>query len=131
MHRFSWRKLLKEKSTTTEKKLGSPPNSFYTLFDNDSLVIIDVLMPIFDGVDVAMRIRFSRPDMPIVLTGFIPPAGADAILTQPLGFVFQPVDGPELLATMRRLLPDSSSHCERVKIEVHRRDSILISGMPV
>ena len=36
MHRFSWRKLLKGKSTTTEKKLGSPPNSFYTLFDNDS-----------------------------------------------------------------------------------------------
>jgi CheY-like chemotaxis protein len=71
------------------------------------LIIVDVLMPMFAGVDVAASIRRTRPHIPLILTGYMPPVGADAILQQPLGFVFQPVDPPELLLNVRRLLPQS------------------------
>lgn len=75
--------------------------------DRFDLIIVDVLMPMFAGVDVAASIRRTRPHIPVILTGYMPPVGADAILNQPLAFVFQPVDPPELLLSVRRLLPQS------------------------
>ena len=83
------------------------------------LVITDVLLPAFDGVDVASKVRLAWPDMPIIFTGYMPPIGADAILKQPLGFVFQPINRLELLSSVRRLYPqpeDTSS----ILIEVRR-----------
>ena len=75
--------------------------------DQVELIIVDVFMPMFAGVDVAASIRRTRPHIPLILTGYMPPVGADAILQQPLGFVFQPVDPPELLLNVRRLLPQN------------------------
>ena len=69
------------------------------------LVITDVLLPTIGGVDVAARIRCVKPDIPIILTGFLPPIHADAILRQPICFVFQPIDQHELLLSVDRLLP--------------------------
>jgi hypothetical protein len=39
MRRLSWRKPLRVKNTTTARKSGSPPKSFYPLFDNGSLSV--------------------------------------------------------------------------------------------
>ena len=42
------------------------------------LIIVDVLMPMFAGVDVAASIRRTRPQIPLLLTRYMPPDGADA-----------------------------------------------------
>jgi CheY-like chemotaxis protein len=85
------------------------------------LVVTDVFMPVFDGLLVAARIRIAWPDMPIIFTGYMPPVGADAVLRQPLGFVLEPIDPAELLATVRRVFPDNGTVAE---IPVQRAHSI-------
>jgi DNA-binding NtrC family response regulator len=77
-------------------------------------------MPMFAGVDVAASIRRMRPHIPLILTGYMPPVGADAILQQPLGFVFQPVDPPELLLNVRRLLPQNEERTRDCMGNKHR-----------
>ena len=63
-------------------------------------------MPVFDGVDVAFKVRLAWPDMPIILTGYMPPIGADAISETASRICLS----TDRFARVRRLYPQARRH---------------------
>lgn len=70
------------------------------------LVICDLMLPGWDGLEVVARIRARRPHVPIVLvTGYATQASADlALATGATAFLAKPFDEEELLDKVRRVL---------------------------
>lgn len=69
-----------------------------------ALAVTDVVMPRLDGLALAATLRTFRPDLRILLmSGF-----SDALAARPLppdaAFIATPIDLPEFVASVRRLL---------------------------
>jgi PAS domain S-box-containing protein len=75
------------------------------------LMITDVVMPEIDGLELAERVRMTRPDLPVL---FISGYTSDEVMRRGAGlpsgaFVHKPVASDELLAAVRRLLDAASA----------------------
>ena len=70
------------------------------------LVLCDLMLPGWDGLEVVARIRARRPDVPIVLvTGYATRGSAElALATGATAFLAKPFDEEELLDQVRRVL---------------------------
>jgi DNA-binding response OmpR family regulator len=71
------------------------------------LVICDLMLPGFSGLDALRAIRARRPGLPIVMTtGYATPEQEDLLLAAgATAFLPKPFDDAELLALVRRVLP--------------------------
>jgi CheY-like chemotaxis protein len=68
-------------------------------------MLLDVQMPVMNGVDAYARIRAIAPELPIVLgTGFVGDAELDALrATGADDLLTKPYDSPALIARLHRL----------------------------
>jgi len=81
-------------------------NLFREYSDKFSLAVLDVMMPRQNGVETAINLRKSSPDLPILFaTGYDKHAVSDEILSQPrTGLISKPWKVEVLQATMKSLL---------------------------
>jgi CheY-like chemotaxis protein len=69
------------------------------------LVITDLEMPKLNGFDLASVIRAKWPHIPILIISAYISQDAPRILDGNVEFIRKPIDPPDLIATVRRLLP--------------------------
>ena len=69
------------------------------------LVITDLAMPRLTGFDLIGQIRSVCPDIPILIISGHISQDAERISDGNAEFMHKPVDPPDLIATVRRLLP--------------------------
>jgi CheY-like chemotaxis protein len=70
------------------------------------LVITDLVMPKLNGFLLVAQIRATRPRMPVLLiSGYLSQDGGRIISSGSAEFMHKPIDEPELIATVKRLLP--------------------------
>ena len=69
------------------------------------LVITDLVMPKLTGFDLIGQIRSVCPDVPILIISGHISQDAERISDGNAEFMHKPVDPPDLIATVRRLLP--------------------------
>src|SRR6266508_3787026 len=68
------------------------------------LVITDLVMPKLNGFDLVGQIRSKWPDIPILIISAHISQDAERISAGNAEFMYKPVDPPDLIATVRRLL---------------------------
>ncbi len=72
------------------------------------LVISDILMPNLNGYALVSRIRAKWPNMPIILmSGYLSPDAAKAMLNGSVDFIPKPIDPKTLIETIQRRMPQS------------------------
>ena len=70
------------------------------------LVITDLVMPRLNGCELVAQIRSKRPHIPILLiSAYLSQGGGKIIFSGNAEFMQKPIDPPDLIATVRRLLP--------------------------
>jgi two-component system, OmpR family, response regulator len=69
------------------------------------LVITDLVMPKLTGFDLIGQIRSVCPDVPILIISGHISQDAERISDGNAEFIHKPIDPPDLIATVRRLLP--------------------------
>jgi len=69
------------------------------------LVITDLVMPKLTGFDLVGQIRSKRPQIPILIISAHISQHAEKISDGNAEFMYKPIDPPDLIATVRRLLP--------------------------
>lgn len=70
------------------------------------LVLTDLALPNTTGFGVIAHIRKKSPRLPIILvTGYLAPSAAKAILDEFIEFIPKPVDRDQLIAAVNRLVP--------------------------
>ena len=74
-----------------------------------ALVITDVVMPRLDGLALAASLRTLRPDIRTLLMSGYSDVLAERPLPPDATFIAKPLDLPEFLASVRRLLSDSGA----------------------
>jgi len=83
------------------------PSAVHKNFDfKPDLVLLDIMMPKFDGTTACHALRELRPDLPVVIVS-AKDAPADIMEGLDWGatrYVTKPFDPEELLATVRELL---------------------------
>lgn len=75
------------------------------------IVVADWRMPVMSGSELCHRVR-TLPDLPDVAFILVSGEPSPPAFVSYDGFLRKPVEGPVLLATMRRLLADHASHRE-------------------
>lgn len=68
------------------------------------LVITDVMMPNMDGLELAVRLKFTHPDLPILLTSVFASRGIEEHLGQRVMFLEKPFSLKALLDMVRSAL---------------------------
>jgi CheY-like chemotaxis protein len=68
------------------------------------LVITDLAMPKLDGFDLVSQIRSKWPHIPILIISAYISQDAERISDGNAEFMRKPIDPPDLIATVRRLL---------------------------
>jgi two-component system OmpR family response regulator len=68
------------------------------------LVILDLVMPKLNGFDLASQIRSKWPDLPILIISAYISRDAKRISDRNAEFMRKPIDPPEFVATVKRLL---------------------------
>jgi len=72
------------------------------------LVLTDLALPNTTGFGVISHIRKKSPRLPIILvTGYLAPAAAKAILDEFIEFIPKPVDRDRLIDAVNRMIPAS------------------------
>jgi DNA-binding response OmpR family regulator len=71
------------------------------------LVITDLVIPKLNGFDLVGRIRSKWPHIPILIISAYISQDAERISDGNAEFMYKPIDPPDLIATVRRLLPTS------------------------
>lgn len=70
------------------------------------LVVTDLALPNTTGFGVIAHIRKKSPRLPIILvTGYLAPSAAKAVLDEFIEFIPKPVDRDRLIAAVNRLMP--------------------------
>ena len=69
------------------------------------LVITDLVMPKLTGFDLVGQIRSKWPHIPILIISAHISQDAESISDGNVEFMYKPIDPPDLIATVRRLLP--------------------------
>ena len=69
------------------------------------LVITDLVMPKLTGFDLVGQIRSKWPQIPILIISAHISQDAERISDGNAEFMYKPIDPPDLIATVRRLLP--------------------------
>jgi DNA-binding response OmpR family regulator len=69
------------------------------------LVITDLVMPKLTGFDLVGQIRSKWPHIPILIISAHISQDAERISDGNAEFMYKPIDPPDLIATVRRLLP--------------------------
>jgi DNA-binding response OmpR family regulator len=69
------------------------------------LVITDLVMPKLTGFDLVGQIRSKWPHIPILIISAYISQDAEKISDGNAEFMYKPIDPPDLIATVRRLLP--------------------------
>ena len=70
------------------------------------LVLTDLALPNTTGFGVIAHIRKKSPRLPIILvTGYLAPSAAKAVLDEFIEFIPKPVDRDSLIAAVNRLMP--------------------------
>ena len=69
------------------------------------LVITDLVMPKLTGFDLVGQIRSKWPQIPILIISAYISQDAERISDGNAEFMYKPIDPPDLIATVRRLLP--------------------------
>jgi two-component system OmpR family response regulator len=69
------------------------------------LVITDLVMPKLTGFDLVGQIRLKWPQIPILIISAHISQDAERISDGNAEFMYKPIDPPDLIATVRRLLP--------------------------
>ncbi len=83
-----------------------------TYFESDpshvSLVIVDIVLPGMDGIELVRRLRLIRRDIPVVMmSGYYGKETADKLKAQPAtGFLHKPFKPNTLVSEMRGVLGD-------------------------
>ncbi|MFM0592745.1 MULTISPECIES: response regulator [Paraburkholderia] len=73
------------------------------------IVVADWRMPVMSGSELCHQLR-TRPNIPDVAFILVSGEPSPPAFVSYDGFLRKPVDGPLLLATMRRLIADHASH---------------------
>jgi DNA-binding response OmpR family regulator len=73
------------------------------------LIITDVVMPRLNGFDLIGKIRAVCPDVPILIISAYASQYSEKILDKKAKFLKKPIDPPELIAAVQRLLPTPRS----------------------
>jgi len=71
------------------------------------LVITDLVIPKLNGFDLVGRIRSKWTHIPILIISAYISQDAERISDGNAEFMYKPIDPPDLIATVRRLLPTS------------------------
>jgi len=69
------------------------------------LVITELVMPKLTGFDLVGQIRSKWPHIPILIISAYISQDAEKISDGNAEFMYKPIDPPDLIATVRRLLP--------------------------
>ena len=69
------------------------------------LVITDLVMPRLNGFELVGKIRSKWPQIPILIISAHISQDAERISDGNAEFMYKPIDPPDLIATVRRLLP--------------------------
>ncbi len=69
------------------------------------LVITDLVMPKLTGFDLVGQIRSKWPQIPILIISAHISQDAERISDGNAEFMYKPIDPPDLISTVRRLLP--------------------------
>jgi signal transduction histidine kinase/ActR/RegA family two-component response regulator len=78
-----------------------------------AVVVTDVIMSGMNGIDLAARLRESRPDLPVVfISGYAPEDLHDGLISRASGFVMKPFTNDQLCVAIREAL-DATSHALR------------------
>ena len=70
------------------------------------LVITDLVMPKLTGFDLVGQIRSKWPHIPILIISAHISQDAERISDGNAEFMYKPIDPPDLIATVQRLLPN-------------------------
>jgi len=71
------------------------------------LVITDLVMPRLNGFELIGKIRSKRPHIPLLLiSAYMSQERGSIISSGSAEFLHKPIDPPELVATVQRLLPN-------------------------
>jgi len=73
------------------------------------LIITDVVMPRLNGFDLIGKIRAVCPDVPILIISAYASQDSEKIPNKKAEFLKKPIDPPELIAAVQRLLPTPRS----------------------
>ena len=73
------------------------------------LIITDVVMPRLNGFDLIGKIRAVCPDVPILIISAYASQYSEKIPDKKAKFLKKPIDPPELIAAVQRLLPTPRS----------------------
>ena len=73
------------------------------------LIITDVVMPRLNGFDLIGKIRAVCPDVPILIISAYASQDSEKIPNKKAKFLKKPIDPPELIAAVQRLLPTPRS----------------------
>jgi CheY-like chemotaxis protein len=96
--------LRREGQQVAEAADGNQALSFLDEWHFD-LVITDLVMPRLNGFELIAQIRSKRPHMPILLiSAYISQEGGKIISDGSAEFMHKPIDPPNLIATVQRLL---------------------------
>jgi CheY-like chemotaxis protein len=84
-------------------------NQALSLLDKShvDLVITDLVMPRLNGCELIAQIRSKWPHIPILLiSAYLSQGGGQVIFDGTAAFLHKPIDPPDLIAAVQRLLPN-------------------------